>query len=178
MIETPFTPFPVLSTDRLLLRQIETEDAKNIFVHRNDDKVNTFLTDFRHESIEETQAFIERIKKEVAANKTILWVITEKGKNKFLGTVCLWNISKNEAQAETGYTLDPAFHKMGYMNEALKQIIDFGFKRMELKTIVAYTHQSNQGSINLLIKNNFKPATSPKTEIESNRIFFTLTNKK
>ena len=89
MLETKFTPFPILETERLILRQIEMTDDQDIFAHRSDNQVNTYLKDFRHASISDTQAFIDRIQKEVADNKTILWVMTEKGKNKFMGTVCL-----------------------------------------------------------------------------------------
>jgi ribosomal-protein-alanine N-acetyltransferase len=177
MIETNFTPFPILTTERLVLRQLEATDDKDIFSHRSDERVNAYLEDFRHTSIEQTQAFINRIQKEVANNKTILWVITQKGHNKFLGTICLWNISKNDNKAETGYTLDPIFQRMGYMNEALVEIIDFGFNKMKLKTIEAYTHKDNESSIRLLLKNKFKLDTTRKAEKENNRIIFTLTNE-
>ncbi|MES2288014.1 MAG: GNAT family N-acetyltransferase [Bacteroidota bacterium] len=175
MIETNFTPFPILKTDRLILRQIEATDDLDIFSHRSDDKVNTYLEDFRHSSIEQTQAFIDRIQKETADNKTILWVITQKGSNKFIGTICLWNISKNEYKAETGYTLAPEFHRMGYMNEAIVKAIDFGFNKMKLKTIEAYTHENNENSIKLLLRNKFKQGTTPKKEVGNNRFFFSLT---
>ena len=179
MIETNFYPFPILTTERLILRQLETTDDKAIFSHRSDDRVNTYLEDFRHSSIEQTQTFIDRVQKEVLDSKTILWVITPKGRNTFIGTICLWNISKSERKAETGYTLDPEFHRMGYMNEALVKIIDFGFNKMKLKTIEAYTHKDNASSIRLLLKNKFKLDTTRKVEKEkgNKRIIFTLTNE-
>lgn len=180
MIETNFTPFPILTTDRLILRQLEATDDKDVFTHRSDDSVNTYLENFRHTSIEQTQAFIQRIQKEIAENKTILWVVTQKGHNKFLGTICLFNISKTDDKAETGYTLDPEFQRIGYMNEALVKIIDFGFNTMKLKIIEAYTHKDNQGSIRLLLKNKFTLETTRKAEKEkgNNRIIFTLMNEK
>ncbi|PSL48287.1 ribosomal-protein-alanine N-acetyltransferase [Chitinophaga niastensis] len=177
MIETNFTPFPILTTDRLVLRQLETTDDKDIFSHRSDDSVNTYLEDFRHSSIEQTQAFIDRVQKEIAIGKTILWVITQKGRNKFIGTICLWNISKDEYKAETGYTLDPEFHRMGYMNEALVKVIDFGFNKMKLITIEAYVHENNDSSIQLLLRNKFKQGAAPKKAVGNNRIFFSLTSE-
>jgi len=176
MIETNFTPFPILTTDRLVLRQLETTDDKDIFSHRSDNNINTYLEDFRHSSIEQTQAFINRVLNEIALGKTILWVITQKGNNKFIGTICLWNISKDELKGETGYTLVTEFHRMGYMNEALEKIIDFGFNTMKLKTIEAYTHLNNNSSIKLLLKSNFKQGT-PKKEVGINRLFFSLANE-
>ena len=94
MVDFNFTPFPIITTDRLVLRQLELSDDQDVFTHRNDETVNTYLDDFRQGSIEETRAFINRINREVAANKTILWTVTLKDKNKFMGTICLWNISK------------------------------------------------------------------------------------
>ncbi len=176
MIETNFTPFPILTTDRLILRPLETSDDKAIFSHRSDAGVNTYLENFRHSSIEHTQAFIYRVQNEIAAGKTILWVITVKGSNTFIGTICLWNISKDEHKAETGYTLDPKFHRMGYMNEALVKVIGFGFNKMKLKTIDAYTHENNESSIKLLLSNNFMQSTHKKI-IGGNRIYFLLNLK-
>lgn len=178
MIEPNFTPFPILETERLLLRAIETNDALDIFVHRSDDRVNTYLNDWRFTSIKQSQAFIERIQKEVAENKTILWVITQKGHHKFLGTICLWNISMQDDKAETGYTLDPAFHGKGFMNEVLVKVIDFGFEVIKLKSIDAYTHENNKGSINLLLKCNFKQGVTPKADVGSDRVYLLLKNDK
>jgi ribosomal-protein-alanine N-acetyltransferase len=176
MAKTSFTPFPTLTTDRLVLRQLETADAKPIFLHRSDDVVNTYLEDFRHSSIEETQAFIERVQREIAEGRTILWVLTEKGNNDFLGTICLWNISWNEQKAETGYTMDPKFHGLGYMNEAMAAILDFGFNKMGLNTIDAYTHEHNKNSVKLLRRNGFKQGI-PKKEVGKNRIYFWLSSE-
>lgn len=174
MLETNFIPFPTLTTDRLVLRSLEIRDDKEIFSHRIDEKVNTYLEDFRHSSIEQTQAFITRVQKEITEGKTILWVLTLKGNNTFIGTVCLWNISKDECKAETGYTMNPRFHGKGYMNEALEKIIDFGFTKIKLRTIEAYTHENNERSIKLLVRNKFKQNPIHKKEVGNNRIFFVL----
>ncbi len=174
MLETTFTPFPILTTDRLILRPLEATDDKDIFSHRIDDIVNTYLDDFRHSSIEQTQAFITRVQKEITEGRTILWVLTLKGNNTYIGTVCLWNISKGDCKAETGYTMNPRFHGKGYMNEALAKIIDFGFTKIKLKSIEAYTHEHNESSIKLLVRNKFKQEATHKKEAGNNRIFFVL----
>lgn len=176
MVETNFFPFPVLTTDRLILRQLETTDDEDIFAHRCDDKVNTYLENWRYSSVEEARAFISRVQKEISEGRTILWVITQKGRDKFMGTICLWNISTNEHKAETGYTLVSEFHGMGYMNEALKLVIDFGFNTMNLKSIEAYTHEKNEDSIKLLLRNKFRQ-DAPRKEVSSNRICFLLHNE-
>ncbi len=176
MIAPNFTPFPILTTDRLVLRQLEMTDDKAIFIHRSDDTVNTYLEDFRHASIEQTQTFIARVQKEIANGQTILWVISRKENPAFMGTICFWNISPAEDKAETGYTLCSAFHGMGYMQEALVKIIDFGFHQMKLGTIEAYTHEHNSPSIRLLLRNKFVQGL-PKKPVGRDRIFFSLTRE-
>jgi ribosomal-protein-alanine N-acetyltransferase len=173
MIETNFVHFPILTTKRLVLRALEATDAHDIFAHRADEVVNTYLEDFRHTSIDQTQAFINRVKQEIVDGKTILWVITTQDSNTFMGTVCLWNISKSEHKAETGYTLNSKFHRMGYMHEALMKVIDFGFNIIKLKTIEAYTHQHNEASIKLLLKNKFERGVAKKV-VGVDRIYFAL----
>lgn len=174
MINTNFIPFPSLTTERLLLRPLEATDDQDIFAHRSDDAVNTYLEDFRHASIRDTQVFIHRVQNEIVLGKTILWVLSHKGNNRFMGTVCLWNISEEDARAEAGYTLAPGFQGMGYMHEALVKAISFGFHTIGLRTIEAYTHQHNQSSIRLLLRNNFKPGI-PQKQVGSDRVYFSLT---
>ena len=125
MIEMNFSPFPILYTDRLVLRQLETTDDEAIFEHRSDDNVNTYLEGFRHSSIAQTQAFIKRVRAEIAAHKTILWVLSRHDNSRFMGTVCFWNISEKTGKAETGYTLVSEYHGKGYMQEALSIIIEY-----------------------------------------------------
>ena len=48
---------------------------------------------------------------------------------------------------------------------------------MKLKTIEAFTHENNESSIKLLLRNKFKQGTTPKTEVGNNRIFFSLTSE-
>ena len=103
-----------------------------------------------------------------------MWVLTEKGKNKFLGTVCFWNIVSEESKAETGYTLVSELHGLGLMQEALSEAIEFGFQVMKLKTIVAYTHRHNERSIRLLQRNGFRQEALPRKEVGEDRICWVL----
>jgi [ribosomal protein S5]-alanine N-acetyltransferase len=167
MIQRNFTPFPVLTTDRLVLRKLESADDRNNFFLRSDDEVNKYLEGFRHITIEQTREFIEKINKATANNESIFWVITLKETAEFIGTICLWNLSDEKLMAETGYTLHPSFQHKGYMREALEKVIDYGFKTMKLKAIEAHTHKDNARSIKLLLNCRFIPDTS-RTSADGN----------
>lgn len=178
MLAMNFNPFPVLETKRLILRRLKLSDAESIFAHRSNERVNLYLDNFRHASIEVTRAFIEKVNSDIANNAAIFWVLTEKGKDEFIGAVCLWNIDKQKEKSEVGYTMEPEFYGKGYMNEALEAALGFGLNTIGLKEIEAYTHEKNQPSINLLKRNHFKQTSVLKEDAGINRLVFTLTTKR
>lgn len=172
-MQTNFNPFPVLLTDRLVLRALEAQDDEALFAHRNNEQVNTYLENFRHHTIADTRAFIRRVQGEIEAGNSILWVLSRPDDHRFMGTVCLWNIRPEDRIAETGYTLDPAWQRQGYMQEALAAALRFGFGVMGLQTIEAYTHEFNAGSARLLEHHNFIQQGVLK-EADANLLHFSL----
>jgi ribosomal-protein-alanine N-acetyltransferase len=63
------------------------------------------------------------------------------------------------------------------MGEALEKVIDFGFNKMKLRTIEAFTHNENVPSIKLLVRNNFKLNNTQEMPNKKNRIMFSLTKE-
>ena len=171
MTERNFNPFPVLKTERLTLRQLLSSDANEVFALRSNDKVNKYLGRQRSESIDGAKTFIETITKNVQRNDSIYWVITLTGLDKLIGTICLFNFSDDNLKAEIGYELLPDFRGKGIMQEATLKVIDFGFRRIGLRSIEAYTHTENRKSTRLLEKFNFKK----NGDGEGNFILFKLT---
>jgi ribosomal-protein-alanine N-acetyltransferase len=84
--------------------------------------------------------------------------VTPKGGTQFLGSICLWKISREDAKAEIGYELLPENHGKGIMQEVIPRVIQFGFEEMTLQTIEAELTPRNLKSVRLLEKNNFKLA--------------------
>ena len=98
------TPFPNLSTERLTLRQLNLQDDNEIFFLRSDERVLKYLVIPKANSIEEARAFIHKIN-----NGSAYWAICLKNETKLIGTICFWNISKEENKAEIGYVLHPGY---------------------------------------------------------------------
>lgn len=174
MLHLNFTPFPNLTTERLLLRQLNENDENEIFKLRSDERVNKYLSRSKASSVEEAREFITKINKGIQDNQSLYWAITFKEDTKLIGTVCLWNISKENDTAEIGYELIPDYHEKGLMQEALTKVIGFGFENMKLKAIEAYTHPHNDGSTKLLVKNNFKKIRDAGENSEDKEVVYTL----
>jgi len=175
-----FTPFPVLTTERLTLRQINIEDENEIFALRSDERVNKFLDRPKANSIEDARKFIDKINNGICNNEFVMWAITLKNTNKLIGTICYWNISKEDDRAEIGYELNPGFQGKGIMQEAISKVIDFGFEIMKIETITAFPAADNNRSVQLLKKNNFKrdlKLEHDSKEQLNNLVIYALTNK-
>jgi [ribosomal protein S5]-alanine N-acetyltransferase len=150
------SPFPRLTTERLLLRQLAISDVDEIFFLRSDTIVNKHLGRPKATSIDDAKAFIEKIYSLVQNNQSLFWVICFAGESKLIGTICLWNFSEEENKAEIGYELLPSFHGKGIMQEAFSRVIEFGFKTLQLNSIEAWTTVQNENSTRILERNHFR----------------------
>jgi ribosomal-protein-alanine N-acetyltransferase len=163
-----FSPFPELSTERLRLRQLTLGDEKEIFLLRSDAEVNRYLDRPRAETIEDAQQFIQTIRSGVQEDKWVYWAICLRTDAALIGSIGLWNISREHSKAEIGYELLPAWQGKGIMSEVLPSVLDFGFSRMKLRTIDAVLDPANTRSLKLLHTHGF-------TKLDSSEVAGTVT---
>ena len=155
MLKVNFIPFPLLTTERLHLRQLVREDENEILQLRSNERVNQFLARDQYKTIYEARTFINKINKGISDGEWAYWGIALKNENKLIGTICLWNIQAEHYRAEIGYELHPSFWGKGIMKEALPKVIQYGFENMHLHSIEADLHPGNISSKKLLEKNGF-----------------------
>jgi len=148
-------PIPELESDRLILRGLQESDWEMIMFLRTDKIVNEFINRPKTENKQEAFEFISKINRGIKENKLHYWAITLKNSPKMIGTICLWNFDVNNTVAEVGFDLSPAFYRKGIMHEALKAVVDYGFHKLKLNKVEAFTHKNNAGSQKLLLKNKF-----------------------
>ena len=157
MLQFNFTQFPELQTPRLLLRKIEQLDATEIFFLRSDEEVLRFIGKEPAKNIKEAKEFIKKIDQATEAGDSIMWGITVKeNPSALIGTICYWNIQKENYRAEIGYALHPGYWKRGFMKEAIHEIIEYGFKTMSLHSIEARIHADNAASAAILESTGFQ----------------------
>lgn len=155
MTTTRFTPFPLLTTARFVLRQPTLDDCHAIFILRTDDSVNRYLGRPKAETIQDVQRFINNINDGINRGESILWAIETRDIPGLAGTICLWNISWEDARAEIGYELLPQHQGKGIMQEVMPVVLEYGFEVMALRLIVAELSAENLRSVRLLEKHGF-----------------------
>jgi len=175
MTNRNFTPFPILTTERLTLRQLSIADQQNIFALRSDKEINKYLDRQASKSIEDAVNFINKVNDNIKKNNSIYWVITLTKTKTFVGTICLFDFSNEKSSCEIGYELMTKFQRQGIMKEAAEKVIDYAFQALQFQKIVAFTHNANRNSAKLLTKFNFKKSIEVNIENPDFSIF-TLTH--
>jgi ribosomal-protein-alanine N-acetyltransferase len=178
MVQTAFETFPVLSTERCILRQLDLEDAAGIFTLRSSEQVNEFVNRPRAESVSDAINFINKIMNLQQKNETFYWAITTKENNQFAGTFTIWNIDVAKERGEIGYELLPEMQGKGLMQEVLPAVLDFAFTKMQLKNIEGWVMEGNIRSIALLKKFGFERAEAEKKEADMKEVIYSLSREK
>lgn len=158
--------FPVLYSERLKLRQLEVDDFPSLIKLANNRKISDRIVNVPH-PYEEFNA-VHRLSYVVSgfnSRQRFVFAITIKENNEFIGEISL-HLYQDQSAAELGYWVGEPYWKSGFATEAIEKIIDFGFKRLNLKDIVATVDPDNPGSAKVLVKNGFEQVeTRGKTMI-------------
>ena len=149
------TIFPELSTERLTLRQLSLKDRRAIFKLRSNKEINKLIVRKTPKNLSDADAFIQTCLDDFETEYCIYWAIEAESTKQIIGTISFNKISLETNYVEVGYELNPDFQKNGFMDEAMKAVLEYGASTMKLETIEAFTHKDNSDSIALLEKNNF-----------------------
>ena len=154
-IDAAFTHFPSLTTNRLLLRQIQPHDAEALFAILSDEESMEFYGHEPHQYLDETKDVIAQIEERYARKEALRWCITLQGEDRLIGPCSLFHFSAGFRCAETGDELNRAFWGKGIMTEAMSTLLAYGFSEMGLHRIEAIIDIANERSKNLLLKLGF-----------------------
>ena len=155
MLYTSFTPFPLLETENLVLRQIVDTDVEEVFSLRSNKNVMKYIARSLHLTKDDALEHIEKLRELKDKEEAINWAITLKNNTKLIGIAGLFRINKENYRAEIGYMLNPEFHRKGIITETIQKIIEFGFMEINLHSITAIIDPRNIASQRVLEKAKF-----------------------
>lgn len=166
-----FGPFPVLATERLLLRELTLADAADVFTFWGDPEVQRFNAEPAR-TVEETRQFIRSVHGAYGARTSVVWAVADRGEDTVIGEVSLHGWSRRHRRAEVGYTLAAARWGTGLASEAVRAVCAFGFDQMRLHRIEAETIDDNDRSVRLLERLGFqREGTRREYSLEDDGLF-------
>ena len=154
-LDAAFSSFPILSTHRFHLRQIQPSDAEAFFEIKSNPEVTASYGREPHQSLQDTQAWIQRLQDTYTQREGIIWAISFKTRDFPVGSCNYWPLDPESRCAEIGYELNRTAWGQGIMSEVLPTIISYGFKELELNRIEANPLAKNSRSASVLVKFGF-----------------------
>lgn len=151
--------FPDLETERMNLRILTLEDSKEVHQHFADCHVTKFMDIEPCKDINEAEEIIRYHQEDSGCR----WGLIDKGEGNFLGTIGFHYIRWNQVvTAEIGFDLSKAHWGKGFMTEAMKEVMAFGFLEAGFDAIDATVEPENGKSLQLLRKLGFHEEKEPK----------------
>lgn len=151
-----FSTFPILETERLLLRKPDPSDVTDIFAFRSDPEVMKFIPRPIAKTEGDVLTLLDILENSLQENERINWVLVLKATNKVIGLFGFVRFLIEHSRAEVGYSLNRNFWRQGYTREALSAILQYSFETLELHTVEAIIHADNAGSAGVLSSLGFR----------------------
>ena len=141
-----FSHLPTLMTRRLILRPARMSDAEDMYEYSRDPLVARHVLWDAHTSIHQTRGYLRFLIRQYRTGAPSTFVIVLKETGRVIGTIGFMWIQQENRSAEVGYSLSRRYWNQGYMSEALRAIVDFGFTKLSLNRIEAQHECDNPAS--------------------------------
>lgn len=151
-----FTVFPRLETQRLVLREIIDRDAEALFRVCSDQEWLRLWGFPVHRTVDDTRAVIAQLKQAYNDRTHLRWGICLRGSDEVIGSVGFYRFVRQHFRAETTYEQARSVSGNGYMTEALRAIVQYGFEHLELHSIEAGIDPDHPASIKVAERVGFQ----------------------
>lgn len=141
---------PVLTT-RLCIRPVSSSDLLDLLVVNGDAAVTWYLPYATWRSIDDGQAWFDRMQTLSASGASVQLVIERRSDRVVVGTVLLFGFDESSARLELGYVVGRQHWRQGYAHEALRAVCTVEFCTMGIRRIEAEVNPDNLAS-NALLK--------------------------
>ena len=147
---------PAIPTERLLLREVTSEDVPALFGVFGDPVVCRYRLRPALRDVAAAAALQADIARAFEAREQFQWGIAERATGTLVGTCTLHSLSEEHRRAEVGYTLARAAWGKGYVAEALPALLAFAFESLALHRLEANVDPRNERSIRVLEREGFE----------------------
>ena len=148
-----------ITTARLLLRDLEIDDAERMFCMDSDPLLCALTGEIAPQDISETISHIGHIRMQYAENGFGRYAIVERASGHFIGWAGLKlekNVNNHDKFIDLGYRLLSQYWNHGYATEAAIALVSYGFEVLHADKICAYIESCNPASRKIAEKAGLK----------------------
>ena len=153
-----FSEFPVIETERLVLRRLEERDADDIYEYA------VFQEDFKYTDgfpaeYEEVKAMINIWRNEAYESKRFIrWAIELKAEHKVIGGIYMFDPEGDDIcgrKVEIGYEISPKYKSRGFASESIRAVGQYAVKNMGIVRVQVLIMPENIASVRACEKAGF-----------------------
>ncbi|UCB43519.1 MAG: GNAT family N-acetyltransferase [Dehalococcoidales bacterium] len=147
----------ILETKRLILRELQESDFKAVHAYGADPEVVVYMP-FGPNTKDDTKEYLKRVLNQQKEQPRIVYTLAlvRREDNKLIGSCSILVRSESNKEAEMGYILNRSYWNHGYITEAAKRLLRFGFEQLGLHRIYATCDPANVASFKVMEKIGMK----------------------
>lgn len=146
--------------DTFEINPIQKSDAWKLcdFIVVNADRLKPFFPKTLEQNLNPTlsQFFVEKKVKEFNNNEEFLFTLKHSATREIIGLVYIKELDWSKKQAELAYCIGYQFEGQKITSKAVKELSNYAFETLGLKTLQIIVHETNLGSIKVAKNSNFK----------------------
>ncbi|MFP8894948.1 GNAT family N-acetyltransferase [Chryseobacterium sp. EZn1] len=164
--------FPVLQTERLILSQLEEKDIPFIVELLQHRIFSDLTSNIPYPYVENDARSWVKMSNEAFKNNTGYTFAIRNKEGQIIGAIGLHD--RDDDKAELGYWIGIPHWDKGYVTEAAKAIIDFGFNELKLNKIFATHFPHNPASGRIMEKVGMEQEAVLIKEVKKDGEYFDL----
>ncbi|GEJ47967.1 GNAT family N-acetyltransferase [Chryseobacterium sp. ON_d1] len=164
--------FPIIETERLILSKLEEKDIPFIVEYLQHRIYSDLTSNIPYPYTESDARFWLRMSKDAFENNTGYTFGIRNKEGHIIGAIGLHD--REDDKAELGYWLGIPYWNKGYVTEAAKAIVDFGFNELGFHKIFATHFIHNPASGRIMEKIGMEQEAVLIQEIKKDEEYFDL----
>ena len=166
----------IIETERLLLREITLKDSGDLFILHSDPKVQRYTGEPVVASLDEMERAIRARINNYSKYGYGRWATFLKKDMQFIGWAGLAYLPEFD-EIDIGYRFLTEYWGNGLATEASFAILEYGFRKLKLKRIIALAMKDNLASIRVMQKIGMKfYKLAPYEEGSENVVWYCIEN--
>ncbi|GIP25677.1 N-acetyltransferase [Paenibacillus sp. J23TS9] len=156
-LEAAFRTFPILASDRVILKKIEASHLEDLFEIYNNENVFTYCGIIPKHNKDTVKNMIGHFERDFLKKARIKWgIFTVQEPDRLLGIIEAFNFNQKVNTLSVGYYLAEQQWGKGVATEALKLLLPYLFNEVNINRIQAEVMLRNEASKKVLQKNGFQ----------------------
>ena len=147
-----FQKIPTLTTMRLTLRRMKPSDYRDMFDYARREAVTKYLLWEPHTDPQRTYDYLAYLQTLYRKGEFYDWAVVTNDEKKMIGTCGFTSLDFNHNAAEIGYVLNPDYWGNGIATEAVRRVLDFAFRELNVRRVEAKYIIGNDASRRVMEK--------------------------